>query len=591
MGNRIKKFFITLISLMTLLAVAGCGSINTGGASASNVKGKVYTFAEITVSYSAGFPEELKYGEETIAALEAESEGRSVAFSNDYKYFDLDKNGNVEDYGTWLQRGSVVTVSSTEGSMQGKATDGIFCLEEWLSFGDYAITITIKFNYSGKYNGNNGGGSGGGGGEVEEEEGVFKVTLECNGASFIPETEMYAVWTASDGSGITQAQFGEDGIAKTEELDGNYSVTLLGVPEGYTYNPNVYSVSNSKRNIAIQLYELIPTVGSGADKYNNIIKLSKLGAYRINFTEAGQEIFCQYQPSKNGEYVVESIMSVVDNEINPRLNVYVGTSAWKPSTPTETINEGGVCSAYTKNVKYVIQMTSNERGNVYAFGLKCDSRVGYPAYVDFIITRDGDFERDEEEIPWAVPTENFRNPDGTLKQHPSYSGYNFLRFGIDDDPNGVCDGGRVAYYDPAEGGDGYYHLVDGDGNITDTLLYARLKDTNTDSGLSINLYGDELVSLKVNNVNYTFFIRGYDYLVNNGYSNASEFEGKLGYGDCLLNYGSYGLYPVTKELKDFLQAFCLKNQYFMDGYGWAEQNGYNSTLDNSWLCFTGYFTR
>ena len=119
----------------------------------------------------------------------------------------------------------------------------------------------------------------------EEEENLFKTTLVCNGAKFIPQIEMSAQW--SDGIGFYTAEFDGDGVATKSGLDGDYTVTLTNLPDGYTYNPNIYQADNDNREVEIELYPLIPTTGTGTDKYNNIINISQLGAYRVTFTEEG----------------------------------------------------------------------------------------------------------------------------------------------------------------------------------------------------------------------------------------------------------------------------------------------------------------
>ena len=116
-----------------------------------------------------------------------------------------------------------------------------------------------------------------------------------------------------------------------------------------------------------------------------------------------------------------------------------------------------------------------------------------------------------------------------------------------------------------------------------------------DAGNGNNSFMNELVSLRLivrdpenkrdenGNViyhykNYTNFIRGAK-----GYSQYVN---------------SDGVYPVTQELKEFLQEFASCNSYFKDGDGVAERylrsDGtyvkiYDASETNMWLFAVGYY--
>lgn len=405
-------------------------------------------------------------------------------------------------------------------------------------------------------------------GPDENTEGAFTATLIYEGETFVPQSEISALWTSDDGSSISKAEFNSDGVATVNGLDGDYSVTLSALPEGYTYNPNIYTVSNENRDVKIELYKILPTVGKGTDKYKNIITLSRLGAYRLTFTKADQQIFCQYKPSKNGVYTIESVMDVNANEVNPRIDIYMGTDAWKPEKPTRSIDGGGASSVYTKNFKYQVTISDSEKGAVYAFAVKFDSRVELPVYIDFIITRNGSFENQTTSYELVVP-------QASLRKAPDYN-RRLTYFGLDDTPNGVLDGNRVKIAE-----DGYYHLVDESGNVTDRILYAQITQPN-----KVVNFQEPLVAMKFNNKDYTFFIRGYGGLEAAKHPLRDAFKDEISYYDCVNKDGACA---VTEELKEFLQEFCLKNMYFYDGMGWAENLGYNSTDKNMWLCFCGYY--
>ena len=64
--------------------------------------------------------------------------------------------------------------------------------------------------------------------------------------------------------------------------------------------------------------------------------------------------------------------------------------------------------------------------------------------------------------------------------------------------------------------------------------------------------------------------------------------GQKGYADIAID----GRCPVTEELKEFLQAYCVKEKLFSDGNGWAEQYvpRYDAYEDSQWLFACGYYS-
>ncbi len=435
----------------------------------------------------------------------------------------------------------------------------------------------------------------------EEEENLFKTTLVCNGAKFIPQIEMSAQW--SDGIGFYTAEFDGDGVATKSGLDGDYTVTLTNLPDGYTYNPNIYQADNDNREVEIELYPLIPTTGTGTDKYNNIINISQLGAYRVTFTEEGQQFYYQYAPTEPGLYAIESIIDVNANVVNPRVDVYVGTVAFKPEKPNYSIDGGGASSIYTKNFKYEVQV--QHKFNVYAFAVKFSSRVGVPVNVDFIITRNGDIERPVTGEKIIIPQENF-------KQTPEYDKkeYVYTQYGQYSNGRYYLNGDGVVYNDPKNGGDGYYHLVNEDGSMSDTILYAELRKNPF-----INFYSD-LLTLRIAGKNYYYLIRGYmmdgkdgDIALCGSVGGPLNIPPKIRAQIEALDRKSYkdylnsdGVYAVTQEIREFLQDFSIARNLFLDGNGMCETGGsdnesgesgifLDSSDENQWLFGCGYYAK
>jgi len=419
--------------------------------------------------------------------------------------------------------------------------------------------------------------------EKPDTETPFTVSLICEDEPFVPTNGMTAVWTATDGSGMSApAEFDEKGIATAQSgLDGDYSVTLASLPDGYSYNPNIYTVNNERRHATIELYKILPTKGDGTDLYTHVMRFGQLGAYRITIEEQGQVIFCQYEPRGAGVFAIETIVDAAANDINPRMDIYIGTTQFKPSKPNYSLNDGGVSSVYTKNVKYEVGLSDDMHNNVYAFGLKCDSNIGYPVDIDILVTKNGEFESGpQEKFELVEPDESFYDKDGNPKTAPEGKGtfkYAYTLVG----GRKILDGTKVT-----RGDDGFYYYTK-DNGIT-VPLYAKIK-----SGNELVDFQTELVNLAFGGKNYIYIIRGYDALEKSLKGDLAEnqallerLKGSKTYYDCCNKDGAY---PVNDQLKDFLKAYSVNGRFFFDGWGWAENMGYDSNDDDQWLYGCGYY--
>ena len=163
--------------------------------------------------------------------------------------------------------------------------------------------------------------------ETEEEQGEqgYTVTLTYNGKVFTQTGDIAAQWT--DGYSYYTAPF-ENGVAQTGYLDGDYRVTLSALPEGFTYNPNIYTATADGRDVEIELHKVEVPRGAGSDEYHCIV-LKKTNYYRAQFSRAGQQIFFEFVPTSSGTYVIESLVDTAAQAFNPIMMVYVGSSQFK----------------------------------------------------------------------------------------------------------------------------------------------------------------------------------------------------------------------------------------------------------------------
>ncbi len=243
--------------------------------------------------------------------------------------------------------------------------------------------------------GNDSGNDSGNDGNEPEETGPFTVTVLLNGKTYTPasssnpENVLKARWT--DGYSTYTSDVGEDGVAIAPDgLDGDYTVTLLNLPNGYTYNPNIHKATNEKKDISIEIVKITTTIGDGTELYR-CIKLNKTGTYRAKISRSGQIVYYEFTPTKAGVYEIESLVDISANMYNPILKVYNGTVAAK-FEKTE-VDDGGPSNTYTKNFLYKIDVDEEFLGNTYTFAVRLEGKDAvYPHYVDFTLSYKGTYD-------------------------------------------------------------------------------------------------------------------------------------------------------------------------------------------------------
>lgn len=455
-------------------------------------------------------------------------------------------------------------------------------------------------------------------GSEDTQDTAFTVTLTLNGEPFIPTEDepLNAQWT--DGFSFHAATFDENGKATVEGLDGDYKVTLSSVPTGLTYNPNVYTADNENRHVEIELYEIQKTRGDGDDLYR-CIALSEPGVYQVILNSPEHTVLYEFIPRENGEYSVESWVDITANDLNPLLDVYVGTTAWKQFAYTQ--DEGGAASHYTKNFKYEVKVADENIGNAFTFGVKCDTKDGkYPVTVTFVVQFNGGFSWNRTASTIILPTENFKHAT-----EYDASKYDFVGAEVSVGGRNVFDGDLYALNEE----DGYYHLVDTTTGLpTGPILYAKVSQPcrfMDDAFTTLEYHGNKALTVSNGTENYKLFIEGWSAMMSTGQSMdmgyfcasdcpcwtsgacpgactedcenctdqctpcPEESIGASGYADYC---NSDGCYPVTQELKDFLQKYSISQLLFRDGQGFVETNPniqVFATEDDQWLFACGYY--
>lgn len=484
--------------------------------------------------------------------------------------------------------------------------------------------------------------------EIPEEE-LFTVTLQLNGKPITEDAYfhqifkelmakndgIYAQW--NDGYTYYLAKFDENGVAKAAGLDGTFHVTLSALPGDYVYNVNDYYATNDERQIVIDVYRLlVSSQGDGTGWYYPLVmEFGELGVYEITIDSPEQIVRCRYTPDESGIYQIASWESVAEDKVNPKVDVHYGTAGYVTERPRFTLDDGGAEaeSGFCKNFSYTESLTDEEVGNVFCFGVRATAKDGiYPIKVKVAILRIGDA-TDYLHRETMIPQE-------TIRKALNHTGFQYA-WQAQADGSWLLDETGFRLWSVEDGGDGFYHFYDevkyaATGGWGPTLYAKISQPTLVYEDVAINGIewagqGNSYLSLLKNGTAYGYkhFIEGFKSLarehgglfVGSYYCSANcfckdpnkeqscpslvkackegcancdaecrpcpeELYGAPGYAD---GTNSDGCYPVTQELKDFLQLYAQCHAVFSDGMGDAEKLGINSDEDSMWLWAVGYY--
>lgn len=410
---------------------------------------------------------------------------------------------------------------------------------------------------------------------------TYEVRLKEDGKAFIPPSTVKAQW--SNGGSIIQSEFDNGGVAKADNLNGEYTVTLNGLPDSYVYNPNIYVASNTDNLTEIEIYKTdIPRgAGSGIGEtvYTPYEVLSG-GRYRAKFTSASQEIFYVFAPSTEGVYAIESWVDAQANEINPLVDIYNGTIGHR--FLAETKDEGSQYSSdYTKNFKFTVTVSQAENtvGNSFAFAVKFDSRteIEFPVSVVFTVSyvkkpSEGPLEAVGPREP-VDPQEDFAARRRQLSAKGLW------------EPTAGGKTWRYTFEDNHVGS--YYYLYNSQVKLNpEDGLYHRWNAKTQTYGEIIYVYiGKDDPRGVLETPSKTGFL--------DSYVSTWSLRGK-NYDDFIKAYGAHTnsdkSYPVTAELKQFLEDYVRAQWLFMDGEGTVELWHHLRGGDrDTWLFNCGYY--
>lgn len=400
-----------------------------------------------------------------------------------------------------------------------------------------------------------------------EEEGVeFCVSLVYEGMIYIPSGEEITVIWADDYSQYSKS-IDNSGYAKIL-LDGDFQVYLDNVPSGYTYDPNIYFADNENSTIEIELLKIYKiSKGRGTGLYNEY-QVSTTGTYRTTIASKTKKVYYEYQPTKSGVYSVESLVNVKQDLINPKLDIYSGTFAYKNFD--ETIDGGGTYNpgGFTKNFRWTIYIADEMIGNVYTFVIYAETKTGiYPVEVDFRIAYEGEHYLDHpvSKVMYAQEA-GFKTPEFDNHVYKNSDGGTGSYYSGVTNGTGLLDGGNFKY-DPDMG---YWRVWDRNTQTYGPILCASITAPCAyyeESLNNIESHGNKNLTVSDGTENYKQFIES-------SYAAACN---------------SDGVCYVTMELMEFLQKFSISQRLFIDGNGFVESTGVYAIEEDQWLFCCGYY--
>ncbi len=189
-------------------------------------------------------------------------------------------------------------------------------------------------------------------------------------------------WCTMDGNCYMPRTTNEDGFASITLDESDYYVHIIGgMPEGYTYNPNIYTATNTNTNFEIKLIE-INTATDGEGTKTSPYQLA-LGTYSQSFTATREMVYYAFTPTTSGNYTIESIVytTSADGVIDPILYYYGTDSSFAKYDTTDKD------SGYDKNFKISRNLEANTTYYFFMY-LSTDTTVDLTEVntVNFIIT-------------------------------------------------------------------------------------------------------------------------------------------------------------------------------------------------------------
>ena len=174
--------------------------------------------------------------------------------------------------------------------------------------------------------------------------------------------------------GCRDALVNEEGIATLEKEEGEYSVHLLNIPQGYAFNPNFYVATPENRNLEVKLIALSTLEGAGTDADPYTLNV---GAYSVTFAveEKGDFKYFAFRPAESGEYTIESF--ALDTQL---VDPYIGFFGESLSSNPDVA--GNITGQLNFNHKVNL-----EAGKTYYFAIMLENDIKTAKTFDICISK------------------------------------------------------------------------------------------------------------------------------------------------------------------------------------------------------------
>ena len=388
---------------------------------------------------------------------------------------------------------------------------------------------------------------------------TYSVTVLAPDGTPFNDTNTMAQWCDGDLCFIP-VKLDANGYASTELMPKTYGLHLLNLPEQYAYDSEGYNPTFENPSVTIQLYNVNSYEEVEENGPYSTYKLLEEGVYRVNIKSAKHMPYFTFLPSRPGVFVVESYTA----NLGPIFIDY-GSNPHYVENYVAQVNTGG----NGKNFRYEYPVSSSQiltdengkyipnSGVSCIFALVLKGQASYPVSFDICI-------RWDRALQEAVTTTTLVKPEETLTQYEVPSAKQLIKC----DLNGTV----VAVYNEQ---DKFYHLGSESGpvitaKLTKTILEFEFPDpisefTASAGNGALTFVVDES-DFEITRKDYTDFIAAYAKVCN-----------------------SDGVYPVTKELKEFLHILASNGGYFRDGGYIAELIDFQVQPSNYWLFACYYY--
>ncbi len=231
----------------------------------------------------------------------------------------------------------------------------------------------------------------------------YSVTMNYTGEPYPGNiSNIKAIFINKNTGATYQAKFESGAVASTTAPEGEYYVHLSSTPKGYSYDPNITTVSPESPASTIELMlnsKLRSTTGASLYDPTVINNISIQDpenkgityCYEATFKEAGKSLYFSFNPTDYGVYEVESLVDMFNGSINPKAQSYSIGSPNSSFPEGDLVDDGGsqLKGGYTKNFKFQFKFTQGHVGGVAKFRIDIDvkdSSVKFPVTIPFKIT-------------------------------------------------------------------------------------------------------------------------------------------------------------------------------------------------------------